>query len=376
MKGNEPVAPIVVRSKTYHWPGIDADPPYKYSRGANPTRTQLENELIRNENFSEQIFSHAYASGIAAESALFLSLNPGDRVLLCDEIYGGTYRLFHSVLKRFGIECDFADLNSYEAARKKITPQTKYIFVEPISNPSLIVTDLHSVARLSKETGIPFAVDGTFSPAPALKAFEYGAETIIYSLSKYFCGHNDAIGGAVLTRNKKLSEHLKLMQTTLGATLSPDESYRIIQGMKSLEIRWKHVSQSAQVVGKWLEKQTHIQRVLYPLLPSHPQFKISKSQFKNGAGSVVSFELNFSRRNVVKKFVDAIITDGVLVFGESLASPETILAYPAIMSHRSLSIEQREALGISDGFFRLSLGFEEPEKIIHSLEKALTSVSA
>src|SRR5690242_12004271 len=126
MKGNEPVAPIVVRSKTYHWPGIDADPPYKYSRGANPTRTLLEEALVNNQAYEEKLHTSTFASGLAAESAFFLTLSPGDRVLLCDEVYGGTYRLFNQILKRFGIECDFADLNDYDQARKKITPKTKY----------------------------------------------------------------------------------------------------------------------------------------------------------------------------------------------------------------------------------------------------------
>ena len=374
MKGNEPVAPILVRSKTYHWPGIDADPQYKYSRGANPTRSQLEDALIKNECYKGDLHAAAFGSGIAAEAAFFMGLSPGDRVLLCDEIYGGTYRLFNLILKRLGIECDFADFNDYAGARKKITRRTKYIFVEPISNPSLVVTDMNNVARLSRETGVPFSVDGTFCPAPAFKAFEWGAEAVIYSLSKYFSGHNDSLGGAVLTRNKKVFESVKLMQSTLGAVLSPDECYRIIQGMKSLDIRWKHVSASAATVAGWIWSHEKVERALYPGLTSHLRHESACAQFKHGCGSVVSFELKTKDRAKVKRFVDAIIADKKIVFGESLASPETILAYPAIMSHRSLPARQRLSLGITDGFFRLSLGFDDPQEIIRSLDKALARI--
>ncbi|MEK7641757.1 MAG: PLP-dependent transferase [Patescibacteria group bacterium] len=371
MKGNEPVAPILVRSKTYRWPGIDADPPYKYSRGANPTRTILEEALIKNEGFSGKLHAATFASGIAAESAFFLSLSPGDRVLLCDEIYGGTYRLFDKVLKRFGIECDFADFNDVDQVRAKITPKTKYFFVEPMSNPSLVVTDMQKVSYLSQETGIPFVVDGTFCPAPTFNAFEYGAEAVIYSLSKYFSGHNDALGGAVLTKNEVLQTHLRLMQTTLGAVLSPDECYRIIQGMKSLPIRWRHTSESALQVAGWLNVHPSIKKVSYPDLPSHPHHEIARAQFPRGCGAVIAFELVETEKSKISAFVDRIISTGCVVFGESLASPETILAYPRIMSHRSLSDEQRAALGISDGSFRLSVGFDESEKVIGSFKQAL-----
>lgn len=364
---NAPTAPVLVRSKNYHWPGLDADPKYKYSRGSNPTRTELEDVLVSLEKHTETLHAATFASGLGAEAAFFLTLSPGDRVLLCDEIYGGTYRLFHSFLNRFDVHCDFADLNDIEQAKKKITKDTKYIFVEPLSNPSLSVTNLETVAKLSKETGIPFVVDNTFCPPPALYAFEYGAHAIIYSLTKYFGGHADAVGGAVITKDSTLNEKLRFQQSTLGATLSPDECYRFIQGIKTLPIRWRRVSDTALQVAEWLSKQPSISKVLHPGLPSHKDFELAKKQFKKGIGSVISFEIKTDPR----KFVDAIIDETNIVFGESLSSPETLLCYPALMSHKSIPEAERLALGITDGFFRLSVGFEDVEEIIGGLKKGL-----
>lgn len=373
-KGNTPIAPVLVRSKNYHWPGLDADPEYKYSRGSNPTRTELEKKLISLEKHHENLHAATFASGLGAETAFFLSLCPGDRVLLCDEIYGGTYRLFHQLLHRFDIHCDFADFNDIEAARKKITPQTKYLFVEPLSNPSLLVTDLKKVRQLSEESGVPFVVDGTFTPPPALYAFAEGAHTVIHSLSKYFSGHNDCLGGAVITKDPKLAERLRLHQSTLGAVLSPDECYRFLQGIKTLPLRWEQTSSTAKKVGEWLSNHPKVSRVLYPELVSHPHHDLAKQQFKNGCGSVLSFEVKGTDHQALVKFVDTIIEETPIVFGESLASPETILSYPPLMSHKSLSPEARQALGITDGFFRLSVGFEDPEEIIRSLETGLETL--
>lgn len=364
---NAALAPVLVRSKNYHWPGIDADPTYKYSRGSNPTRHELEEKLVHLEKHPETLHAATFASGLGAEAAFFLTLSPGDRVLLCDEIYGGTYRLFHSFLHRFGIHCDFTDLNDLDAAAKKITKDTKYIFVEPLSNPSLFVNDLDKVALLSKKSGVPFVVDNTFCPPPALYAFEYGAHAVIYSLTKYFGGHADAVGGAVITKDAELNEKLRFQQSTLGATLSPDECYRFIQGMKTLPIRWERVSKTALTVAEWLEKHPKVSRVLHPGLPTHRDHELAKKQFKNGVGSVISFEI----KGDVRKFVDTIIDETDIVFGESLASPETLLCYPALMSHKSIPEKERLALGITDGFFRLSVGFEDAEEIIEGLERAL-----
>ncbi len=362
------VAPVLVRTKTFAQKEFGGDPKFQYSRGNNPTRSKLIEKLEVLEGGGS---ATVFASGIAAEAAFFLTLFPGDHVLCCQEVYGGTFRLLDQFLKGLGITFDFVDFSSAESIKAGITKKTKYLFVETPTNPSLHIIDLNLVRRISKETGIPFVVDATFSPPCALNAFEYGAETVIHSLSKYIAGHNDIIGGAVITRNNKLHERLLFMHRTLGAILSPDECYRVLQEVKTLEFRWKRVSQTALEIARFLEKQKQVKKVLYPGLPSHPSHSIAKKQTKGGYGAVISFVLKKDDPKSLKRFVDTLRENSPIIYAESLASPETIIAYPPLMSHKSLPKEIRESLGITDGFFRLSVGFEDPEDIIHGLISGL-----
>lgn len=362
------IAPVLVRSKTFAQAEFGVESEFQYSRGKNPTRKKLEEKLVALEGGGE---ATVYSSGVAAEAVFFLTLSPGDHVLCCQEVYGGTFRLLDQFLQKFGITFDFVDFSDEKSIRSNIKSSTKYLFVETLTNPSLHVIDLSLVARISRDLGIPFVVDATFSPPCALRSFEFGAETVIHSLSKYIAGHNDVIGGAVITKNKKLHEKLGLLTRTLGAILSPDECYRVLQEVKTLDLRWKRVSESALKVTKFLEGHEQIEKVLYPGLPSHPGHKIALKQSEGGCGAVISFVLKNPRHARLKKFVDTLREYSPVVYGESLASPETILAYPPLMSHKSLPRGIRESLGITDGFFRLSLGLEDPEDIIYGLKKAL-----
>ena len=321
------VAPVLVRSKTFAQQEFGGDPLFQYSRGNNPTRAKLIEKL---ESLEGGGSATVFASGIAAEAAFFMTLSPGDHVLLCQEVYGGTFRLLDQLLKGFGITFDFADFSTEESIKAGIKPTTKYLFVETPTNPSLHIIDLELVSRVSRQTGIPFVVDATFSPPCALNSFDYGAETVIHSLSKYIAGHNDILGGAVITKNTKLHERLLFLHRTLGAILSPDECYRVLQEVKTLELRWKRVSETALTVARFLEKQKHVKKVLYPGLPSHPGHAIAKKQLKGGYGSVVSFELKKQDFKSLKKFVDTLREHGPIVYAESLSSPETIIAYPPL----------------------------------------------
>ena len=365
------VAPVLVRTKTYAQKEFGVESEFQYSRGKNPTREKLIELVTSLEGGGN---ATVYSSGLAAETAFFLTLKPGDHVLCCQEVYGGTFRLLDQLLAGYGIKFDFVDFGNEKSIIDGITPQTKYLFVEPISNPSLHIIDLKLVARISKKYKIPFVVDATFSPPCAIQSFNYGAETVIQSLSKYIAGHNDVLGGAVITKNPALHERLIFMHKTLGAVLSPDECYRILQEVKTLELRWKKVSETALSVAKFLEGNKKITSVLYPGLKSHPGNKIAKKQFTGGCGSVVSFILKKNDFNSLKKFVDVVRKNSPIIYGESLASPESILAYPPLMSHKSLPIDIRESLGITDGFFRLSVGLENFEDIIFGIEKGLSAI--
>jgi len=363
------VAPILVRSKTYNQKEFGVASEFQYSRGKNPTRKKLEQKLEELEGGGH---ATVFSSGVAAEAAFFFTLSPGDHILCCQELYGGTFRLLDQLLSRFCISFDCVDFTNEKAILAGIKSNTKYLFVESPTNPSFHVIDLELINKISKKTGIPFVVDATFSPPCCIQNFDYGAETIIHSLSKYIAGHNDVIGGAVITKNEKLHEKLLFLDKTIGAILSPDECYRVLQEVKTLDLRWKRSSENALIVAEFLQKQPQIEKVLYPGLPTHPGHEIAEKQTRGGFGAALSFVVKETKN--LKKFVDTLRKNSPIIYGESLASPETILAYPPLMSHKSLPREIRESLGITDGFFRLSLGFEDPEDIIRGFEVALKTL--
>lgn len=362
------VSPVLVRSKTYQQPRFGEEAQWKYSRGTNPTRAALQAKL---ESVEGEGKATVFASGLAAITSLFLTLAPGDHILFSREIYGGTYRLLDQVFNTFGLTFSFASFENKDEVLRHVAPSTRYLFIETPSNPSLHVIDLELARDVSEETGIPLVVDATFSPPVTTKSFDYGAETIIYSLSKYFSGSNDVIGGAILTKNYVLHERLKFMQAAVGAVLSPDECYRVMQGLKTLHMRWERVSQSAQLVAEYLASHPAIKRSLYPCLPTHANHDAAKRQMQNGFGGVVAFETQEHDQTKLRKFVESLQARGSVIYAESLASPETILSYPLHMSHRSVPPHDLKNLQITPGFFRLSLGFEEPLDIIEDFRRGL-----
>ncbi|MBI2631869.1 PLP-dependent transferase, partial [Candidatus Pacearchaeota archaeon] len=320
-------------------------------------------------------FATAFSSGLAAETMLFLTLLPREDIIIPDEVYGGTLRLLKSVFAPYNINFSQTDFSSEEKIRSSIKPSTKYFFIEALTNPSLIPIDLSLIEKISKETNIPFIADMTFCPPCTMRAFSYNAYAIIHSLSKYISGHNDVLGGAIITKNKELHEKLSFLQRTLGAVLAPDECYRTIQGIKTLQMRWKHVSKTALVASNFLSQHDKISRVLYPGLQTYKGHEIAKKQMQNGYGGVLSFEIDpkIGLGNL-KAFVDSVQSRGVINYGESLAAPQTLLAYPYTMSHGSLSESDKESLGITPYFFRLSVGFESPRDIIKDLERGLSAL--
>lgn len=362
------VAPVLVRTKTFRQPVFGVEAKWQYSRGKNPTRSILENKL---ESLAGDGQATVFGSGDAATTMFLLTLKPGDHIICCRELYGGTIRLLDQLFADFGIEASYIDVEDIEAVKKTRTARTVAIWVESPTNPKLGVIDLDKVGSIARQLNLRFIVDLTFAPPCTTDPFKTGAETVIYSLSKYFGGHNDVIGGAIVTKNKDLHEKLCWLQWTVGAVLSPDECYRVIQELKTLELRWARVSQTAQKVAEHLQSQPQIQKVYYPGLPSHPGHEIIKEQMENGFGATLSFDLKSDDLKLIRRFVDSLQDSQLVVFGESLASPETILAHPATMSHRALTKAQKDSLGISDNFFRLSLGFEDPTDIIQALERAL-----
>lgn len=362
------IAPVLVRTKTFQQPIFGVESTWQYSRGKNPTRSILERKL---EALLGEGKATVFGSGDAATTMFLLTLKPGDRIICCKELYGGTVRLFDQLFAGFGIHADYVDIEDIETVKKFRTDKTVAIWVESPTNPKLGVIDLQKVGEIARELDLRYIVDATFAPPCTTNPFDYGAETIIYSLSKYFAGHNDVIGGAILTKNIELYDRLVWLQWSVGACLSPDECYRVIQELKTLELRWARVSASAQLIAEYLQDHPQIEAVFYPGLPTHAGHDVIKKQMKNGYGSALSFDLKCHDLELVGTFVNKLQSTGLVVFAESLSSPETILAHPATMSHRSLTKEKRAELGIGDNFFRLSVGFEDHKDIIVALEEAL-----
>lgn len=363
------IAPVLVRTKTFAQPQFGVESTWQYSRGKNPTRNILERKL---EVLAGDGRATVFGSGDAATAMFLLTLKPGDRLVCCPELYGGTIRLLDQLFKDFGIHTDYVDVEDIDAVKSVLTDRTVAIWVESPTNPKLGVIDLARVGKIARELQLQFVADLTFAPPCTTDPFEYGVDTVIYSLSKYFAGHNDVIGGAVVTRNQALHDRLVWLQWSVGAVLSPDECYRVIQELKTLELRWQRVSQSAQTIAKYLEVQPQVKKVYYPGLSSHVGHDVIKKQMKHGYGAALSFDLTSSDLRLVRKFVEHLQASELVVFAESLASPETILAHPATMSHRSLTQKQRDDLGIGNNFFRLSVGFEDPADIIRALDESLT----
>lgn len=362
------IAPVLVRTKTFQQPEFGVEAQWQYSRGKNPTRSILERKL---EILAGDGRATVYGSGDAATAMFLLSLKPGDHLICCEELYGGTIRLLDQLFADFGIRTSYVDANDETAIRKACTKDTVAIWVESPTNPKLGVIDLDKVGATARKLGLRFIADLTFAPPCTTDPFASGAETVIYSLSKYFGGHNDVIGGAIITKNPELHDRLEWLQRAVGAILSPDECYRVIQELKTLELRWDRVSTTAQLVAERLRDHPTVKKVYYPGLKDHPGHDIIKRQMKRGFGSSLSFDLASRDLKLIKRFVEELRRSGIVMFGESLASPETILAHPATMSHGSLTPAQRESLGLDDSFFRLSVGFEEPGDIIAALEEAL-----
>jgi cystathionine beta-lyase len=362
------VAPILVRSKTFRQPTFGVESKWQYSRGQNPTRSILERKL---EALAGDGQATVFGSGDAATAMFLLTLKPGDELICNRELYGGTIRLFDQLFADFGIKTSYVDVEDIEEVKRVLTDKSVAIWVESPANPKLSVIDLSRVGSIARQLGLRYVADLTFAPPCTTDPFAYGAETVIYSLSKYFAGHNDVIGGAIVTKNAALYERLCWLQWSVGATLSPDECYRVIQELKTLELRWARVSDSAQKVAEHLSAHSKVKRVYYPGLASHPGHRTAAAQMKNGFGSALAFRLVSHDHEQIGAFVQVLQDSGLITYAESLSSPETILSHPASMSHRGLTQAQRDALGIGNNFFRLSLGFEDAADIIRVLDDGL-----
>ena len=336
---------------------------FEYSRSGNPTRNNLEACLASLEGAT---YGLAFSSGLAATTAVVLLLDPGDHVVLTEDVYGGTYRLFDQVFSRYGITFTSVDPSNVDAIAAAITDRTRLVWLESPTNPLLRVVDIDAVGEIVHGAGAIFAVDSTFASPVLQRPLELGADIVVHSSTKFLGGHSDVLGGAVLTSNGVLEERLRFHQNAVGAVPSPFDCWLLLRGLKTLQLRVLRQCDNAHAIARWLEGQDAVTRVHYPELESHPGHALARRQMGGRYGGVVSFEV--SSGDAARSFLERV---RVFTLAESLGAVESLAESPAIMTHASIPEEMRTRVGVSDGLVRLSVGIEDVDDLTSDLEQAL-----
>ena len=358
------IVPIYATS-TYVQPLLGQHKGYEYSRTGNPTRTALETAIA---SLEQGKFGLAFASGMAAITTAMHLFQAGEHIIVTDDVYGGTYRLFTKVLSKFNLSFSFVDTSKPGELKRAVKKNSRAIWIETPTNPMLKITDLKEVAGFAKEKKLISFVDNTFMSPYFQLPLTYGIDAVVHSTTKYLGGHSDVVGGAIVTSNSRLHEQLKFLQNAIGGVPGPFDSWLVLRGLKTLAVRMKTHSENALKVAEFLEGHKKIKRVIYPGLKSHPHHNIACKQM-TGFGGIVTFELNGTLTDT-KRFLEKL---RLFALAESLGGVESLADHPAIMTHVSIPKEQREKLGISDTLVRLSVGIEHLNDLIADLEEALKS---
>jgi len=366
--GNEPdpttgaVSVPIYQTSTYAQEGLGRNKGWEYARTQNPTRSALEKNIAALEGAK---FGFAFASGMAAIDTTLKLVKGGDHVLLGNNTYGGTFRLFNRILSNYGVEFDVVDTTDVLSLEQYFKPNTKLVFVETPTNPVMAVTDLAAVSELAHARGAKVVCDNTFMSPYFQRPIEHGVDIVVHSTTKYLNGHSDSVGGFVALNNEEDAEWIKFVQNSVGAILSPMDSFLVLRGTKTLAVRMEAHDKNGRQVAAFLEEHPKVEKVYYPGLTSHPQHEIAKKQ-QTGFGGMVSFETG-SLENA-RKVLDSV---KLCTLGESLGGVETLISHPASMTHAAVPEEARTKLGITDGLVRISVGIEDVEDIIADLDQAL-----
>ena len=360
------VMPPVVNASTYAQKAPGEHTGFEYSRSQNPTRFALERSLAALEGGRHGL---AFASGCAATTVVMQLLDAGDHVVATDDLYGGTFRLFEKVLSRQGLSFSYVDPTDPAAFEAAITERTKIVWVETPTNPMLKLTDIEAVAKICKARGILLCVDNTFMSPVLQQPLALGADLVMHSTTKYVGGHSDVIGGALVVSDDALAQRLWFIQNSAGAVPGPNDCYLTLRGIKTLALRMGRHCDSAGKIATWLSEHPKISKVIYPGLASHPQHALAKRQTRGFGGMISAYidgDLEAARRMLTSL--------SIFTLAESLGGVESLIEHPAIMTHASVPKENRDALGIGDGFIRLSVGIEDPGDLIADLDRALDAV--
>jgi cystathionine gamma-lyase/cystathionine beta-lyase len=353
----------IYQTSTFAFEDVGKTRGYDYTRTANPTRKVLEDTIARLEGGKA---AFAFATGMAAETAVVHLLKAGDHVICGDDVYGGTYRLFQNVMHHLGLEFTFIKMSSKETIESSIKPNTRMIWVETPSNPLLTIVDLDMVASIAKQHNILTVMDNTFATPYFLRPIDYGFDLVVHSTTKYLNGHCDVVGGAVVAATEELAERVHFLLNAMGIGASPFDCWLVLRGIATLPLRMRKHEENAMIIALWLEKQPVVSRVYYPGLESHPGHDLASRQMK-GFGGVVSFELK-AGAEAAYRFLRRL---RVFSLAESLGGVASLAEHPATMSHASMPPDHRAKVGISDNLIRLSVGIENIDDLLDDLEQAL-----
>ena len=360
------ILPPLYQTATYVLEEVGKDKGFDYTRSSNPTRQVMEEILAVLDGGR---FGIAFASGMSAVDSCMRLLKAGDHVICSDDVYGGVSRHFNQILVNYDLHFTYVDSSNSANIENAIQSNTKLIWIETPTNPLLKITDLEAVGNIAKKHNILFGVDSTFATPVFLRPLEFGADLVMHSTTKYLSGHNQLIGGVVITNREDLFDKLKFVQKSIGAVPGPFDCWLTILGIKTLDLRMKKHDSNAQTVAEYLEAHPKVLSVTYPGLPSHPAHETAKKQM-SGFSGMISFELigGIPAGKIVMNSVK------LAKLAESLGAVETMITHPATMTHADVPKDEREARGLTDGLVRLSVGIENPDDIIADLEQALNRV--
>ena len=351
----------VYLTSTYKQPRFGENLGYDYSRTGNPTREAVEKLIADLEN---GVRGFAFASGMAAITAVLNLFNSGDKILINDNLYGGTFRVIDKIFSNFDISYEVVkDFNSYDF--DSVDKSVKAVIIETPTNPLLTITDLEKVSKAAKKAGLLTIVDNTFMTPYLQNPLDFGVDIVVHSATKYLGGHSDTVAGLVVVNSEELGERLHFIQNSTGGVLPPFDSYLLIRGIKTLSVRLDRHLENAKAIVEFLQKQDAIEKIYYPGIKEHPGYEINKKQAR-GAGAVISFALK--KNYDFKKFINSL---ELITYGESLGGVESLLCHPATMTHAALPEDAREALGINERLLRLSVGIEDKNDLINEIKRAI-----
>jgi cystathionine beta-lyase/cystathionine gamma-synthase len=352
----------IYQTSTYVQDALGEHKGYEYARTQNPTRFALEKNLAAIEGGKA---AYAFASGMAAIGAVTTMLKSGDHMVVTDNTYGGTYRLFERVLRQYQLSFSYVDTSQPDLIEAAIRPETKMLFIETPTNPVLRLTDLAGVSEIARRHNVRLVVDNTFASPCVQRPIEFGADMVIHSTTKYLNGHSDSIGGVVIATRPEDVAWLQFIQNAAGAILSPFDSWLVLRGTKTLTVRMAQHNANGMALAEFLSTHPGVQHVIYPGLPTHPQHDLAKRQMR-GFGGMISFDVGtFEAARAVCNRVK------LMALAESLGGVETLISHPASMTHASVPAERRKEIGLTDSLVRISAGIEDPADLIEDLKQAL-----